>query len=106
MPAHYQAQVLWYLDLLEIDEADVPMLLWPDNKFVTRSLLGMTPAEVVATVGIRVLAMRYTRAVVAPMVARVEAFRREDGQRLVRGAGGDDLVTVPREEARDRRAGH
>jgi putative phage-type endonuclease len=63
VPLHYAVQGMWYMDLLELDEADFPVLLWP---YEMRDLLGLTPAEIVAECELRTLRLAYS-----PSMARM-----------------------------------
>lgn len=76
VPLHYQAQVLWYMDLMEIDEADVPVLIWPEPH-KARMLLGLSPEAVVQEVGLKVLKVEYSRSLVDKIRAEVEGFWRD-----------------------------
>lgn len=71
IPLHYAVQGMWYLDLLGIDEADFPVLLWPHEM---RDLLGLTPDEVVSACELRVLSMRYSPAMAQHLRQRVDEF--------------------------------
>lgn len=74
VPLHYAVQALWYMDLLELDDADFPVLVWPWEK---RDLLGMTAAEIVDAVELRVLKLRYSAALAREIRAKVDTFWRD-----------------------------
>jgi putative phage-type endonuclease len=76
VPLHYQAQCLWYMDLMEIDETDVPVLVWPEP-YKAKELLGLAPEEIVQKVGIKVLRVEYSRQLVDKLRAEVDAFWRD-----------------------------
>ncbi len=63
VPLHYAVQGMWYMDLLELDEADFPVLMWP---YDMRDLLGLSPAEIVAECDLRTLRLAYS-----PSMARM-----------------------------------
>ena len=73
VPLHYQTQCLWYMDLYEIDETDVPVLIWPEP-YKARELLGLAPAEIVQALGIKVLRVDYNKALADKIRSEVEAF--------------------------------
>jgi len=50
IPAHYLPQVQHYLDVLELEDAYVPVLLWPADM---RKVVGLSPAETIGALGIR-----------------------------------------------------
>jgi putative phage-type endonuclease len=56
IPAHYLPQVMHYLDVLELEDAYVPVLLWPSDM---RKIAGMTPAEAIRAVGLRTYRVQY-----------------------------------------------
>lgn len=75
IPLHYAMQAMWYLDLLQIEEADFPVLLWP---YEMRDLLGLSPAEIVAECETRTLRLRYSATAAASMRDAVDRFWREN----------------------------
>jgi putative phage-type endonuclease len=56
IPAHYLPQVMHYLDVLELEDAFVPVLLWPSDM---RRIAGLTPAETIRAVGLRTYRVQY-----------------------------------------------
>lgn len=74
VPPHYEAQGLWYADIAEVDEVDFPILPWPSHPAVLRNLLGLTPTQVAAEVGIRIYTTRYSRVAADRVRSICEAF--------------------------------
>ncbi len=71
VPLHYAVQAMWYLDLLELEEADFPVLMWP---YEMRDLLGLTPPEIVAQCELRTLRLAYSPAMASRLRSVVERF--------------------------------
>ncbi len=69
IPAHYLPQVMHYLDVLELDDAFVPVLLWPGDM---RKIAGMTPAETIRALGLRTYRVQY-QAALAQQIREVVA---------------------------------
>lgn len=74
VPLHYAVQAMWYLDLLELEEADFPVLLWPHEM---RDLLGLTPAEIVAQCELRTLRLAYSLSMARMLREAVDRFWNE-----------------------------
>ena len=74
VPLHYAVQATWYMDLLELDECDFPVLIWPHDM---RDLLGLTPAEIVAECEPITLKFAYSPSLARLMRERVDAFWHE-----------------------------
>jgi len=71
IPVYYQVQALWYLDLLDLEEVDFPVLTWPHEM---RDLLGLAPDEIVERLGVTVHTMFYDRAAAAKIRDQVTRF--------------------------------
>lgn len=71
VPLHYAVQAYWYMDLLGIDEADFPVLLWP---YEMRDLLGLSPAEIVAECEVRTLKLPFSAATARMLRETVDRF--------------------------------
>ncbi|MBL8739169.1 MAG: YqaJ viral recombinase family protein [Planctomycetes bacterium] len=71
VPLHYAVQAMWYLDLLELEEADFPVLLWP---YEMRDLLGLTPPEIVAKCEVRTLRLGYSPSMARMLREAVDRF--------------------------------
>lgn len=77
VPLHHAVQATWYMDLLELDECDFPVLIWPHDM---RDLLGLTPAEIVAECEPITLKVAFSPSLARLMRERVEAFWRDNVQ--------------------------
>jgi putative phage-type endonuclease len=71
VPLHYAVQGMWYMELLELEEADFPVLLWP---YEMRDLLGLSPAEVVAACELRTLHLSYSPSMARMLRDRTQEF--------------------------------
>jgi putative phage-type endonuclease len=71
IPAHYLPQVMHYLDVLELDDAYVPVLVWPSDM---RRIAGLTPAETIRAVGLRTYRVHYNQALAAQIRDVVAEF--------------------------------
>lgn len=69
IPAHYLPQVMHYLDVLELEDAFVPVLLWPGDM---RKIAGMTPSETIRALGLRTYRVHY-QAALAKQIREVVA---------------------------------
>ncbi len=72
VPLYVAAQVMWYMDLRGIDEADVPVLQWP-HRSEMRNVMGLTPEQIVAALGIQVMHVPFSPSMAA--LARESADR-------------------------------
>lgn len=77
VPLHYAVQGTWYMDLLGLEEADYPVIIWP-HQTAMRDVLGLTPAEIVVEVGIRVLKVSYSPTLAAKMRETADRFWNEN----------------------------
>ena len=116
VPLYYRAQVQWYLDLLQLDDALVPVLTWP---FDMRDLLGLSVEEVVAKVSVTTHTVTHDPAACAEIRRAVAEFWEinvignrppaprslADAKRLVHAVAGkaidadDELVRLLEERA-------
>jgi len=71
IPAHYLPQVMHYLDVLELDDAYIPVLLWPGDM---RKIAGLTPAETIRALGLRTYRVHYNQALAAQIRDVVAEF--------------------------------
>lgn len=71
IPAHYLPQVMHYLDVLELEDAFVPVLLWPSDM---RRIAGLTPAETIRALGLRTYRVHYNQALAAQIRDVVAEF--------------------------------
>lgn len=77
VPLHYVVQGTWYMDLLGLEEADYPVIVWPHQTGM-RDVLGLTPAEIVAEVGIQVMRVRYSPSLAKRMREAADRFWNEN----------------------------
>lgn len=71
IPAHYLPQVMHYLDVLELEDAFVPVLVWPGDM---RKIAGLTPAETIRALGLRTYRVHYNQALAAQIRDVVAEF--------------------------------
>lgn len=71
IPAHYLPQVQHYLDVLELEDAFVPVLLWPSDM---RKIAGMTPPETIRALGLRTYRVQYQAALAKQIREAVDEF--------------------------------
>ena len=71
IPVYYQVQAFWYLDLLDLEEVDFPVLTWPHE---TRDLLGLAPDEIVERLGVTVHTMFFDATAAAKIREQVTRF--------------------------------
>ena len=71
IPAHYLPQVMHYLDVLELEDAFVPVLVWPGDM---RRIAGLTPAETIRALGLRTYRVHYNQALAAQIRDVVSEF--------------------------------
>lgn len=71
IPAHYLPQVQHYLDVLELEDAFVPVLVWPSDM---RRIAGLTPAETIRALGLRTYRVHYNQALAAQIRDVVAEF--------------------------------
>lgn len=73
VPLYYAMQGNWYMDHLGLEECDFPVIKWP-HRTALRDVLGLTPAEIVAEVGIQVLSTRYSPTLAKTMREKATEF--------------------------------
>lgn len=73
VPLYYAMQGNWYMDHLGLEECDFPVIKWP-HRTALRDVLGLTPAEIVAEVGLQVLSTRYSPTLAKTMRDRATEF--------------------------------
>lgn len=77
VPVYYQTQALWYLDLAEMEECDLPVLVMPRDPRALRDMLGLPPQEIVARIGVRVYSVQFNAAAVKHIVEECRRFWHE-----------------------------
>ena len=73
VPLYYDCQGTWYMDMHEVEQADYPVLVWPHSTGM-RDLMGLTPAEIVEAIGLRVLSVAYSPTLAKTIRDKVDAF--------------------------------
>lgn len=71
IPMHYAVQVQHYLDVLQLDEAYVPVVFWPHD---LRGVVGMSPDEIVDKLGVSVYRVPYMPSAAANIRLALEQF--------------------------------
>ena len=74
IPDHYLVQVQHYLDVLELEDAIVPVLFWPSDM---RSIAGLTTHEVVEAVGLKTYRLTWSRVIAEQIREACAKFWRE-----------------------------
>lgn len=71
IPAYYLPQIMHYLDILELEDAFVPVLVWPSDM---RRIAGLTPAETIRAVGLRTYRVHFNLPLAAQIRVVVDEF--------------------------------